>query len=130
LRAGTLSERDGWKMEQSRIIERVYMPIFHDWLAMILLAGKVSLPLAKIDKFFSPVFTPRRWDWVDPLKDIKAHREAIAAKIAAPQEIIEASGRDPEEMIELLKEWQDMITTAGLLPEQEVQYAEEKDDDE
>jgi len=78
--------------------------------------GAVRLPLGKFEKFNAPVFIPRRWDWVDPLKDIKAHREALDARIAAPQEVIEAAGRDPEEVLEMIGEWQEKMKTYGVAP--------------
>jgi len=114
LRAGTLSERDGWKMDQSFYIEHFCKPVFAEWLSNFLVLGKTFLPLSKFDKFNKPFFMPRRWDWVDPLKDIKAHGEAINMKIAAPQEVIEAAGRDPEEVIEMIQEWQEMLKVAGI----------------
>jgi len=114
LRAGTLSERDGWKMDQVFFIEHFCEPVFSDWLSQFLLSGNSYLPLAKFDKFFQPVFMARRWDWVDPLKDIKAHREAIDMRIAAPQEVIEAAGRDPEEIVEMIQEWNALLTAAGI----------------
>lgn len=114
LRAGTLSERDGWKMDQAFFIEHFCKPVFAEWLSNFLMLGTTFLPLARFGKFNKPCFQPRRWDWVDPLKDIKAHREAIDMMIAAPQEVIEAAGRDPEEVVEMIQEWRDMLKISGI----------------
>jgi lambda family phage portal protein len=116
LRAGTLSERDGWKMDQAFFIENFCLPVFAEWLTCTLLSGKTFLPLSKFEKFNKPVFVPRRWDWVDPLKDIKAHREALEMNIAAPQEVIEAAGRDPEEVLEMIQTWNELTKAYGILP--------------
>ncbi len=118
LRAGTLSERDSWKMDQQFFIETFCMPVFASWLTMLLLSGKTNLPLSKFDKFFQPVFVPRRWDWVDPLKDIKAHSEAIDLRISAPQEVIEAAGRDPEEVLEMIAQWNTWLKEYNITPPQ------------
>jgi lambda family phage portal protein len=109
LRAGTLSERDGWKMEQKKLVDNFCMIVFHSWLEQMLLTGRTFLPFSKFDKFFAPVWVCRRWDWVDPLKDVKADREALELHLVAPQEIIEAHGRDPEEILEMWALWNALV---------------------
>jgi capsid protein len=64
-------------MLQAWFIQRFEVLIFQAWLEMALLYRKIKLPFFKFDKFNVPYFQGRRWDWVDPLKDIDAIDRAI-----------------------------------------------------
>jgi lambda family phage portal protein len=114
MRAGTLSERDGWQMDQQAFISEFLLNIFPEWLAGLLLSGRIDLPLSKLAKFNQPFFQPRCWQWVDPLKDVKTAGESISLQIASPQQIIESAGGDPEEVLERIAEWQEMKRKAKI----------------
>jgi lambda family phage portal protein len=76
LRGGLLDEREIYKMIQKWFIDQFETVVFNAWLEMALLGGKIkldngsALPATKIDKFNKPYFQGRRWQWVDPKKDI------------------------------------------------------------
>jgi lambda family phage portal protein len=114
IRSGTLAERDGWKIDQRRLIDAFCNPVFGAWLEQFLLSGKSPLPFAKITKFSQVVFVPRRWDWVDPLRDVKADREAIDLHVMSPQDIIREGGRDPDEVLEEIAEWGEKLAKYNL----------------
>lgn len=78
LRGGLMDEREVYKMLQSWFISRFEMVVFQAWLESAILAGAVKLPFFKFDKFNCPYFQGRRWDWIDPSKDIDAIDKAIA----------------------------------------------------
>jgi capsid protein len=42
----------------------------------------LNLPAAKHDKFSAIEWKPRRWRWVDPLKDTQANVIAVANQLA------------------------------------------------
>lgn len=79
LRDGKLTERDGYKCLQNWFIDTYRRPLFLKWLRFTLDMGLLKmnngqgspLPAAKFEKFAEHSFIPRRWDWVDPLKDGK-----------------------------------------------------------
>lgn len=100
IRSGTLDEREMWKQLQSWYIETVKEPVFSWWLAhaMINDAALRRLPFAKFDKFNAPAFFGRRWDWVDPAKDVRAAADAVALGIRSRAQIIREGGRDPDEV--------------------------------
>ncbi|MCG2600564.1 MAG: phage portal protein [Achromobacter sp.] len=100
IRSGTLDEREMWKQLQGWYIETVKEPVFSWWLAHALIADPAlrRLPFAKFDKFNSPVFFGRRWDWVDPAKDVRADADAVALGIKSRAQIIRERGRDPDEV--------------------------------
>lgn len=100
IRAGTLDERETWKMFQSWYIEMKKVPVFEWWLGLAMLfdADLRALPYSKFDKFNAPVFTGRRWDWVDPRSDVLAAKEAVSLRIKSRAQLIRDFGRDPEEV--------------------------------
>jgi capsid protein len=66
---------------------------------MALLKGKLPpLPISKFDKFNNPVWQPKRWAWVDPLKDIKAQEAAVLNGFKSVSDVIRETGREPEEV--------------------------------
>lgn len=99
IRAGTLDERDMWKMLQGFYAEAKEV-IFGRWLglSMIYDPDLKSLPYSKFEKFNAPVYFGRRWDWVDPKNDAAADREAVALEVRSRAEIIRERGRDPDEV--------------------------------
>ena len=99
IRAGTLDERDMWKVMQGFYIE-FKQEMFSWWLARALMfdTDLKRLPYAKFDKFNAPVFFGRRWDWVDPKSDAAADREAVSLGVRSRSQIIREQGRDPDEV--------------------------------
>ncbi|MBT3840841.1 MAG: phage portal protein [Verrucomicrobia bacterium] len=69
IRAGLLDEREYYKAVQRWFIDTVITPVFEGWLETNILNGTINLPAAKLEKFNAPDWKPRRWAWVDPLKD-------------------------------------------------------------
>ncbi len=104
LREGKLQERDDFKAAQQWLIDDLCEPVFEDWLQWSLAMGAITLangsalPLRKFDYFNQPEWKPRRWDWVDPQKDIEAARVAIGMRIKSRREVIEDGGGDIEEV--------------------------------
>lgn len=121
LRAGVLEERDGWMAMQSWLIESLLEPLFTDWLSAALLAGTVRTPrgaaigVDKLDKFNIPQWQGRRWQWVDPLKDVQANIEAINAGLKSRREVIAEQGRDIEEVWQDLAKEQQKAAELGLV---------------
>lgn len=94
LRGGLLDEREIYKRIQAWFITRFEMQIFRAWLECAILSGNVKLPMFKFDKFNVPFFQGRRWDWVDPLKDIQAIELAIEAGLTSRREEAAKRGKD------------------------------------
>lgn len=64
-----------------------------------------------------PIWTPPKWDWVDPLKEAKAVREEIAGGLSSLSEKLRARGYDPDEVFaEIGQDVQALATAAGLDP--------------
>lgn len=103
-RAGTLEERDNWMGAQEWFAAAFLYPVFTDWLRMALLKGAITfsngspLPAARLDKFNRPLWQGRRWQWVDPAKDIEANIAAIDAGLKSRREVIAEQGRDIDDV--------------------------------
>jgi lambda family phage portal protein len=120
IRSGTIEERDEWMVVQNWFIPQFLIPVYEDWLEMALLSNAVklpngtALPLAKKSKFMEHNWQARRWQWVDPLKDMAANVLAIENGLASPQQVCAQTGRDIEEVIDDLKHFQQMLTDKGV----------------
>ena len=104
IRAGLLEEREEWKTIQEWFIGWFVRPIFEEWLAMAAISGALknadngpALPASKLDKWNNPEFKARRWDWVDPLKDLQASVLAVEKGFKSRRSIISEGGGDIED---------------------------------
>ena len=60
----------------------------------------MNIPTAKYDKFSAIEWKPRRWQWVDPLKDTQANVIAVANGFKSRQGIISEAGGDIEDVLD------------------------------
>jgi lambda family phage portal protein len=105
LRSSLLEERDFYSMIQEWFIESFMEPIYSRWVYAAALKNKLKIPVKDLDRFLEPQFVPRRWAWVDPLKDTKANIMAIQAGIKSRSEVISDQGRNIEDVFaEILAE--------------------------
>ncbi len=114
IRAGLLDERDNWKRLQSWFIESFLLDVFETWLEMALLIGEIPLPYSKFEKFNQPLFMGRRWQWVDPLKDVLANIEAVNAGFKTNADVLGEQGKDLYETYEQLKIEKELLKKYGL----------------
>lgn len=100
IRAGLLSERDFWRALQGWTATHVHRVVYRGWLEMALLTpDALGLPTRRIEDYLDVEWMPRGWQWVDPLKDIQAAKEAIALGLDSRTRILAERGLDPEEVI-------------------------------
>ncbi len=114
LRAAALDDRELWKMLQAFFIETVMQEIFEPWLEMALLTQKVPLPSRKLAKFNSPEWKPRRWAWVDPLKDVQAAILEVDHGFDSPGNIIAEDGGDIEDIYDGIAQAQALAEEKGI----------------
>lgn len=89
------------------------------WMDAAVLAGAIENLNARdyvgSEKTFKKVkWTPPKWEWVDPLKDINAEKVAVEAGFKARSDVINALGEDPSETDARRKEDQDREKALGL----------------
>lgn len=113
-RAGRLEEVDGWKTRQNWFIESFLTPIYLEWLRMAALKGFVDFSALQGNPAVTASFTPRRWEWVDPLKDGEANLLAIQTGQKSISALIREAGNDPDTVIQELSDDVQKLKEAGL----------------
>lgn len=102
IRQGTLEEREYWRDMQEWVIEAFHQQVYDRWLPWSLLSGRITLdngrplPAEKREKFAAVTWQPRRWPWIDPVKDVQAQLEARRGLLISTGQLIREAGRDPE----------------------------------
>lgn len=120
IRSGTLEERDAWMLIQEWLSTGVLDRMHTEWLRSALAFGQIALangstlPMTKIDKFAAHTWQARRWEWVDPLKDIEADVAAINAGLKSPQQVAAKLGLDYEDLLIEIRAAADMRKTLGV----------------
>lgn len=116
VRAGTIAERDHWRILQSQFIEQVASPAFRAWLASFL-RFTASNPYigADYDRLAEHEFRGRTWEWVDPMKDVNAAAIAVAHGWKTDAQIAADYGTDIDENIAEAERINPRKTAAGLL---------------
>jgi len=114
IRQGVLDERDAWMTLQAWMADGFLETVYGDWIERLLLSGATSLPASKIDKFAQPSWQPRRWAWVDPLKDVKANIDAINNGLKSRRQVIAEMGGDIEDVFADLAAEEQLADELGI----------------
>jgi len=138
LRHGAITSRDVWRLLQDWVIESLCDRVYRDWLHIALITEeiKVSGKPLKLDRetLYQRVnWQPRGWQWVDPAKEVAAHRDAHNMGLRSISSIIREQGNDPDEVWrEIAEERKKMselgITTATAIEGNPVDDNEEEND--
>lgn len=121
IRAGTLEERDQWVGVQEWFKDALCDQVQADWLTWALTMGQIvlpngkPLPLDRREKFAAHNWQARRWQWVDPLKDMEANVVAVQNGFKAPQDIAAELGVDYEDVLVKIKQAQDLAAKIGVV---------------
>lgn len=94
IRQGFLDERQTYRMEQAHMIEHLVLPIFETWLKTAITMQAIDVPMSRFDDVNMPTFRGRKWDWVDPEKDVNAKLAEVAAGIRPLDSVIDESDSD------------------------------------
>ena len=121
-RIAELGEREVWMILQDWLIGTFLTPIYEEWLALSLLAGRITfdsgsaLPADKLDKFTrASRFQGRRWSWVDPLKEAEANASMLASQLTSRTRITAEQGLEFDDLLDELTSESEAIKAAGLL---------------
>jgi hypothetical protein len=92
------------------------MRVFREWLSLAVLSGELGFPDYELrpERYDTPRWMPRGWTWVDPLKEVKAYREAEQAGYMTKSQIIAQSGGDYDDNVSELAREQQLAKDAGL----------------
>lgn len=127
-RVAELDERDAWCSIQGFVCEHLVYPNFEEWLRMSLLTGGLPWGPERIDKLREVHFQGKRWQWVDPQKEVSANLAAIAGKVKSRTAVVAETGGDFEDVVNELQMENEMLSEADMDPstEEPKKPAEEK----
>lgn len=119
IRSGTLEDREEWKGAQRWLADAVHQPVFETFLERAILAGKIRIkgqPVSvdRWDRFRQVTWQGRRWDWVDPQKDMQANTSAIDYCIRSISDVIRERGQDPEEVFAEIQRDNETLASLGI----------------
>lgn len=100
-RQGMLEDQRTYKRWQKNLITHLCDSVYLEWLDWIVLNNKLKIPNYYKDKFRYRrcVWISSGWDWIDPLKESKANREALESGQTTLQDICATAGKDWREVI-------------------------------
>ena len=82
---------------------------------MQLLKNTINQDMTMFDSLMEVRWQAKSWDWVDPLKDIKASVEAINAGLKTRSDVISQQGGDIEDVYDQLAYEQALAEEKGIL---------------
>lgn len=114
-RLGELEEREYWMEMQGHLVEDMLEPIYETWIKMAQMNRALDIPF-DLDRYIDEAvkWEPRRWPWVDPLKDVQASTLLVQNGFETHESILNSQGRDLGDTYKQLKEEQDLADELGL----------------
>lgn len=118
IRAGDLEQRGIWRALQQFVIDHHEEPYFCAWALILRLNKETPIDGRKLDACLAGdeyKFLGRGWEWVDPQKEVLAHKEALALGLTTRGRIIaERTGEDAEEVFDDLAAENAMLIERGI----------------
>jgi lambda family phage portal protein len=104
-------------LQHSVISFQLLRPVFRRWLALEIMAGRLQIPgfLRDPDSFMAMKAIPPHNAWLDPLKDVKAEREAIAGGLISRRESVASRGYDIEQVDQEIADDNERAKRLGLV---------------
>ena len=120
-RLALIDDRELWRVFQQWWLRSFRLPLHRKWLQQAVLARAidgVSPSAYAVDpaKFEAVRFKPRGWSWIDPTKEVKAYKEAIAAGLTTLSDVISATGggQDIEDIVKTRRRELDLLAEVGI----------------
>ena len=122
IRQAVIEDQEIWKCMQDWFTDSFVTPVFDSWVYESLINGAIDingtpLPFENIWRYKRAAWQPRRWNWIDPLKDVQANIAAIDAGLRSRSDVIREQGNDPEDV------WAEIESENELMEEHGVSVA-------
>lgn len=100
-RVGLLAERDRWRVLQRQFAATICQPVYAAVLRAARLRGLLQRPDGIAPETLAAAqWHGRRWDWVDPQKDIAAIGEALGLNLTTLTRELNARGLDVRQVLQ------------------------------
>lgn len=108
----------GIRVRRARLVRQLCEDVRREFLRWGVLTGKLDLPgyFANPAPFLRAVWLGPGMESLDPLREGRADIESVDKLLKSPQEVMLARGRDPEQVLDERKEWDEMLAERGLEP--------------
>ena len=115
-RLALIEDRAQFRTLQNYLIENFHSRVFETFLDMAVLSGTLSLPTfdAEPERYRRVKWIPRSFDWVDPLKECQANKEAVKAGFKTQAQVLMEQGYDLEEVLNARKSEVEQAKELGL----------------
>ena len=113
---GIQAQRELFKALQYWFIEKFCEEVFGAWLKAALMSGGLgNLPPERFTKFNAPVFTGRRWDSIDPQKDVDAVIRKMNAGLTSLRRELAKENINRDELLNEIEEDKRAAELRGLV---------------
>ena len=111
----------GIDIRRGRLIRQFCEPIKREFMFWAVMTGRIYLPdyMANQEHYNRCVWMAPGVESLDPLREGRAESDAKKAQLRSPQEILLARGRDPEQVLDEIEEWKQMLADRDLIEEPE-----------
>ena len=105
--------------QHSVLVYQLCRPVWAKWMDVAVLSGALDIPSYAQNRreYLGTDWLPPRWDWVDPLKDIKAEIMAIEAKLKSRTQAVAERGYDAAQVDQEIAEDQEREERLGINPQ-------------
>ena len=126
-RLSLLEDREHWRVVQKYLVDTFHMRVYREWLNLSVLSGELQFADFELrpERYDRPRWMSRGWSWVDPLKEVRAYREAEQAGYMTKAQIIAYSGGDYDDNINELAREQELAAEAGVKLDKDLDLTDE-----
>jgi lambda family phage portal protein len=120
MRSAELDARDGYKIDQTYLVEHLCEAVFSAWLTMALLSDAIAdCNILDEPRLSAHKWQPRTWTWVDPMADAKADAIAEARGWKSKTQIAGQYGSDLEDVAKDKQREAEIEATYGVKLQEE-----------
>jgi len=113
-RGGTLEDRDVFRMIQIWLID-LCEDVFPEWIPYAVLTREIDISPMDIPRYQqAATWNPRRWGWIDPLKDVMAKIKEKDAGLTTATSIVTEKGEDIEDYYKETLQQQELEKVYGV----------------
>lgn len=117
-RFGSLEDQNSYRSLQNFFINAFVRPVFSEWLKIQLLTNTsgLNIPFNKFNKFNNVRYIAKTWQSIDRTKDSRADAEELANSLTSWSDVIQKSGRDPEQVFLSIAKDKRRMQELGITP--------------